>query len=98
MKALWKRTHLIAAAAVAVIVAITLTFLNCSAKAPAYKIGAVFTLTGGTAYWSENLQKGMELALEEENRPGEMPIKVLYEDVQGQAQLAASAFQKLSEV
>lgn len=63
-----------------------------------YKIGGVFTLTGGTAYWSEELQKGMEIALEEENKSGGIPIRGVYEDVQAKPQMAVSAFQKLNEV
>jgi len=64
----------------------------------AHKIGAAFTLTGDLSYWSEQIQKGMDLALEEENVPGKVPIRVIYEDVQAQPSRAVSAYQKLSSV
>src|SRR5205809_1331061 len=98
MKAFQKKNHLIVAAVFIAIVVGALVIQSCTRETSAYKVGGVFTLTGGTAYWSEQLQKGIELALQEENKAGEIPIKVIYEDVQGQGQIAASAFQKLSDI
>ena len=62
------------------------------------KVGAAFTLSGDLAYWSEQIQKGMDLALDELNSGEATPVRVVYEDVQGNAQTAVSAFQKLDSV
>lgn len=76
-------------------------FLGCQQPQPTQqselKIGAVVTLTGGTAYWSTQLQRGMEMALAETNDQTHVPVRVIYEDVQGKPQEAVSAFQKLRD-
>ncbi len=61
------------------------------------KIGGVFTMTGGTAYWSTQLKRGMDMAIEEANTGGDQPVRLIVEDVQGRAQLAPAAFQKLTQ-
>lgn len=62
------------------------------------KVGAVFTLTGPIAYWSEQVKKGMDLALEEIVNSEEKQITVIYEDVQGNAQKAVAALNKLINI
>jgi branched-chain amino acid transport system substrate-binding protein len=64
----------------------------------AFKVGAVFTLTGGTSYWSEQTKKGMDLALQELNVGNGKPVIVVYEDVQGNPQMAAAAMNKLINI
>lgn len=96
-------TKRIIVASLAILAALVFIFwffypsLNKS-KTDEISVGAVFTLTGGTAYWSEQLKKGMDIAVEEENAGEQIPVKVIYEDVQGQPQQAVSTFQKLVEL
>lgn len=73
-------------------------FTNCSNNEKEYKIGAILPLTGGSAIWGKNIQKGVDLAVEEINSGGGInnrPIKILYEDTQGEASRGVSALQKL---
>ena len=59
------------------------------------KIGANFTLTGDVAWWSLELKKGFDLALEEEyvNK-----VEVIYEDNEFKANKAVSIFNKFLQV
>lgn len=63
-----------------------------------HKVGAVFTLTGKLAYWSTHLKDGADLALQEVNEGGAVPIEIVYEDVRGQQQAAVAALQKLDQI
>jgi branched-chain amino acid transport system substrate-binding protein len=68
---------------------------------PVFKIGADFTLTGNTAFWSEKLKNGMDLAVEEVNAnasSGKGKVVVIYEDNQGNPGKAVSIWQKLDTV
>jgi len=65
------------------------------------KIGAILPLTGDAAVYGEELRNGIELALAEINQNGGIkgkPIKIFYEDDQGQAKNGVLAFKKLAEV
>src|SRR4051812_28511717 len=66
-----------------------------------YKIGGDLTLTGDTAFWSEQLKKGLDLAVEEDNAarpPGSPRVEVIYEDNQGNVSKAVGIWQKLDTV
>lgn len=80
------------------------TFLVVKNSGPTeetYRIGADLTLTGDTAFWSEQLKKGLDLAVEEDNDArlaGSPRIKVIYEDNQGNVAKAVGIWQKLDTV
>ncbi len=63
----------------------------------AIKIGAVLPLSGKAASWGERTQRGIELALAEVNRDGEV-IEIIYEDCKGEPAEAVSAAQKLINI
>ena len=59
------------------------------------KIGANLSLTGKTAYWSEQIKKGLDLALDDVNKDQKKRnITIIYDDNQAKTNLAVSAFQK----
>lgn len=63
------------------------------------KIGAVLLLTGDNSLWGQNAKKAMELLREEINATGGVDgkqIEIVYEDSQGEAKVAVSAFRKLT--
>ena len=65
------------------------------------KIGVPFVLSGDGAAWGENAQKGVNLAVEEINKKGGVngrKIDVIYENTEGEAKKAVSAYQKLVSV
>lgn len=59
------------------------------------KIGANFTLTGDVAWWSLELKKGFDLALEEDLG---QTVQVVYEDNEFKANKAVSIFNKFLQV
>ena len=79
--------------------AVSTAFIGCSAGTdPSLRIGAALPLTGDTAYYGQDSKRGIDLAFEEINRAGGVlhkPIKVIYEDTQGQGRVAVSAVRKL---
>ena len=65
------------------------------------KIGAILPLTGDGAKYGEAAKKGIDLALEEINRQGEVKgtkIKVIFEDTQGDPKVGVSAVRKLTTI
>src|SRR3989338_2822566 len=74
---MFKTTKIILA--LAVLLALVLVLKNRDAeKSPdTLKIGAMLPLTGDLAYVGQEMQRGMELALEEADNPN---IKIIYED------------------
>ena len=73
-------------------------FWGCSPEKKEVKIGAILPLTGGSAIWGKNIQKGIDLAVEEINLGtgiNGLKIKILYEDTQGEPSKGVSALQKL---
>ena len=73
----------------------TVMLASCSKEQNTVKIGANFTLTGDVAWWSLELKKGMDLALEDEDCKN---VKVVYEDNTFKAPNAISIFNKLVQV
>ncbi len=70
-------------------------------KPDAYKFGAVLILSGGAANVGENMQKGVECAIENINASGGIggvPMKVVYEDNKSRAQESVDAMNKLISV
>lgn len=59
------------------------------------KIGAILPLTGDLSSYSTQLKKGMDLALELYNQNSTKKIEILFEDDQGEAKNAVSAYRKL---
>jgi len=66
---------------------------------PPLVIGADLTLTGPTAYWSEQIRAGLDAAIAEANgHRGARQIRVIYQDNQANPAQAASVFQRLATV
>jgi branched-chain amino acid transport system substrate-binding protein len=86
------------------IVVATIVFLlsiTPAFAADTYKIGAIMPLSGDIAVYGLNMQKGIDLALEQLNGKGGIKgkkLKIIYEDNQGDPALAVSAMQKLITV
>lgn len=62
------------------------------------KIGAMLVLSGDGAAWGENARKSIDLAVQEVNEVGGIngrKIAIIYEDTEGDAKKAVSAYQKL---
>ncbi len=62
------------------------------------KIGANFTLTGNVSYWSTELKKGMDLAIEELDSTNNRQIQIVYEDNEFKTNKAVSIFKKFATV
>ena len=63
------------------------------------KIGADITLTGGIAYWGQQIKKGLDIAVLEANKSNsESKIEVIYQDNKGKADQAISIFRQFAEV
>lgn len=70
-------------------------------KPDAYKFGAVLILSGGAAVVGENMQKGVESAIENINGAGGIdgvPMRAIYEDNKSRAQESVDAMNKLISV
>ncbi len=64
-------------------------------------VGAMLILSGDAAAWGQAAQRGIELAANEANKEGGIngrKIKVIYEDTQGVASNAVSAYEKLTKI
>jgi len=61
------------------------------------KIGAILPLTGEAAAWGQASQRGIELAVGETNKNNKK-IEMVYEDSQGSASNAVSAYEKLTKI
>ncbi len=77
---------------VALIGIVSVTFYKNSNNAGTICIGANLSLTGSMPYWSTQIKNGMDLAM---SKLAKDKIKILYEDNQGNAKGAISAFRKL---
>lgn len=63
------------------------------------KIGANLTLSGGIAYWGQQVKSGLDIAVAEANNESNTrPIKILYQDNQGDANKAISIFQRFTSL
>ena len=65
------------------------------------KIGAVISLTGPAAFWSESAKNAAEIAVSEINSAGGVkgrPLQIIYEDSQTNPAKGVSSFQKLVSV
>jgi branched-chain amino acid transport system substrate-binding protein len=88
--------------------AMLLAIAGCDSKKPAngeegtvVKIGTVGPLTGGAANYGINVQRGVEIAVEEANASGELgdiTLELISEDTGGDWSAAANAFTKLIEI
>lgn len=83
---------------------ITISTLACQGNPTdngksAPKIGACLSLTGPFPYWSQQIKRGLDLALEHASASGsgKAPM-IVYEDNQGDPKIAVTAFQKLVNV
>jgi len=77
---------------------------GCSKKKPEpdeMKIGAILPLTGESAFWGENIKKGIDLAVDEINQKGGIlgrKIVILYEDTQGKPAVGTQAVLELVSI
>ncbi|NQU77277.1 penicillin-binding protein activator [Candidatus Falkowbacteria bacterium] len=65
------------------------------------KIGAMLILSGDGAAWGQASQRGIELVVNEANEDGGINgrrIEMIYEDTQGSANRAVSAYEKLAKI
>jgi len=89
---------------IAVLIVGTGWYLFFQSKTPEGKpieIGAIFALTGNAASYGEWAKNAIDLAIEDINTEGGVngqPIAVRYEDNEGQAAKAVSAYQKLTAI
>lgn len=61
-------------------------------------IGAILPLTGDQSSYAIQLKKGMDLAVELNNQNSSRKIRILFEDDQGDAKKAVSAYRKLVDI
>ncbi len=83
------------------LVVLSLFVVGCTRKEAErpLKIGADITLTGQIAYWGQQVQKGLDVAVKNANKiKNAKPIVVVYQDNQGNAKNAISIFQRFSTV
>ncbi|MGI6615063.1 MAG: ABC transporter substrate-binding protein [Dethiobacteria bacterium] len=103
-----KRTMFVAAAAVLCLVLLA-AIAGCAPKEPAnggdetteIKIGMVGPLSGDAAAYGINILRAAEIAIEEANASGELgdiTLKIISEDTEGDWAKAANAFTKLIDV
>lgn len=80
--------------------AISIFVAGCGGdKSTAIKIGADLTLSGQTAYWGQQVQKGLDIAVTRANADrAARPIEVLYQDNQGEAKNAITIFQRFANL
>lgn len=77
---------------------------GCAKKQPEtkeIKIGAILPLTGESAFWGENIKKGIDLAVDEINQEGGIlggKITILYEDTQGKPAVGTQAVSELISI
>lgn len=90
-----KKNKLLIVIGAVVLTAIIVTLFRSrqSAADKIIRIGANLSLTGSMPYWSNQIKNGMDLALE---KFASNDIQIRYEDNQGNAKGAISAFRKLS--
>lgn len=72
-----------------------------SAEEEVIKIGAMLILSGDGAAWGQASQRGIELAVNEANESSGINnrrIEMIYEDTQGSASNAVSAYEKLTKI
>src|ERR1035438_2162094 len=95
-----KTTRLKICVATIALAAITVLLVGCGGTtAGPLKIGADLTFSGPTAYWSERIKLGLDLAVEQANAKGnERPIQIVYQDNQANPGQAVSIFQRLATV
>ena len=66
-------------------------------KKETVRIGAILPLTGEQASYASQLKKGMDLAVDLNNLNKNKKIELLYEDDQGDAKKALSAYRKIKD-
>jgi len=97
-----RKSALFVAAAVILCLVLVMTIAGCTPEDKnVLKIGMVGPLTGGTAEYGIKALRGIEIAVEEANASGELgeiTLKVISEDTEGDWSKAANAFTKLIDV
>jgi branched-chain amino acid transport system substrate-binding protein len=86
--------------AVAILLAGVMGVVGCGKEdSGEIKLGADLTLSGQTAYWGQQVKKGLDIAVMDGNKEeGQRPIKVLYQDNQGEAKNAISIFKRFTDL
>ena len=90
-----KKTGILFIALSIALLLVLLFLLRGNKEQNTVKIGADFTLTGDVAWWSLELKKGMDLALEDAECQN---VRIIYEDNCFKAPNAVSIFNKLTNV
>jgi branched-chain amino acid transport system substrate-binding protein len=83
---------------VVVIVTVWIVVNQKSTKDNAIKIGAILSLTGGSSFYGEHAQRGIDFALSKINSSGGIngkSLSIVYEDSQGQPKIGVDAIGKL---
>lgn len=94
-----KRKSLIIIVIAAVVVLVSLlVWGNNTNNDDTVFIGAILPLTGDLSSYAIQLKKGMDLAVEQNNQNSSRKIRIVFEDDQGDAKKAVSAYRKLVDV
>ncbi len=90
-----KRKSLFVIGIAIVVITAGLIVWKSTSSNDAIKIGAILPLTGDESSYAVQLKKGMELAVDLHNQISTKTIEILFEDDQGDAKKALSAYRKL---
>jgi len=86
---------------VVIIIVVAIAAFYKPASKEAIKIGAILPLTGQIAVYGESIRAGVDLAVQEINnakRVNNRKLEIVYEDNQGDTQMAVTAYQKLKQI
>lgn len=82
-------------------IAILISIFSCTESNKILEIGGILPLTGDLAIYGKKMKRGIDLAVEEINQNGGingLPIKMIYENDQGESKVSVVAMQKLITV
>lgn len=98
MKKMKKKSFIFIGIALVVVLVGLFVWNNNKKSDDTILIGAILPLTGDQSSYAIQLKKGMDLAVELNNQNSSRKIRILFEDDQGDAKKAVSAYRKLVDV
>jgi branched-chain amino acid transport system substrate-binding protein len=87
--------------AILLLLATILLCSGCQREKEVISLGAALPMTGGVSYYGQDSKLGIDLAVDEINTSGGIngvPLKIIYEDTQGQGKQAVNAVRKLIDI
>lgn len=96
-----RNTLMSATAAVVLVAALAMACNNTEQNAapPVPKVGANLSLTGPVAFWGQSILDGLKMAAEDyAKQHPDRPVRLVFEDNQGDPKVAVSAMRKLTSV